>query len=280
MRAALAVVVALVLAGPAAAMTMDSSGDVSIGFAAYTPVHFDALTGQTLTWTNDSVRNHTVTARDNTYDSGVLARGDTWRHAFTAPGTYAYYCRLHAGIVGDVTVHDVLLDPAEQPAAPNRAYPLSGRAAPGIRQVGIEADSGSGFAPVGTATVGDDGRFTATVTPSATTAYRATTPADTSPAVTLLVLDRRISFGSLHRHGHRWSVTATVTPPSPGAHVVLELRLREHFGWWPVAHGRLNPRSHVVLRTPRRSRAPARVVLTLADWATPLAISPSFPLGP
>lgn len=279
MRVLLAVAVALVFAGPAAAMTMDAGSDVSIAFAAYDPAHLQALTGQTVTWTNESVRNHTVTARDTSYDSGVLPRGGTWSHAFTAPGTYDYYCRLHAGIVGDVTVHDVLLDPVDQPAAPDRAYPLSGRAAPGVKQVGIEADSGAGFAPVGTTAVGDDGRFTALVSPSATTTYRATTSTDTSPAVTVLVLDRRISFGSIHRHGRRWSITATVTPPSPGAHVVLQLRLRERFGWWPVARGRLNARSHVVLHTIRATRAPARVVLTLADWATPLSVSPTFHLG-
>lgn len=278
MRAALAVVVALAFAGPAAAMTMDPA-DVSIGFAAYTPAHLEALTGQTLTWTNESVRNHTITARDNAYDSGALPRGGSWSHVFSAPGAYAYYCRLHAGMAGDVTVHDVLLDAADQPAAPNRAYPLTGRAAPGVGEVGIEADSSSGFAAVGTVPVGDDGRFTAMVTPSATTTYRATTPTDTSPTVTLLVLDRRISSGGVRRRGHHWSVTATVTPPSPGAHVVLELRLRERFGWWPVARGRLNARSHVVLRTTRASRAPTRLVLTLADWATPLALSPVFHLG-
>lgn len=266
-------------AGPAAGMTMDPA-DVSIGFAAFTPAHLQALTGQPLTWTNDSVRNHTVTASDNAYDSGALPRGDSWRHVFTAPGTYAYYCRLHAGMTGDVSVHDVLLDPLGPPATPNRSYPLTGRAAAGVSAVTIEADTGTGFAPVGSATVGDDGRFTATVTPAATTTYRATTPTDSSPPVTLLVLDRHVTFGHVHRwRGHRWSVTATVTPPSPGANVVLQLRLRERFGWWPVARGRLNARSHVILHTTRASRAPARVVLTLPDWATPLALSPTFHLG-
>ena len=35
-------------------------------------------------------------------------------------------------------------------------------------------------------------------------------------------------------------VAVTVTPPDPGATFVLELFVRERFGWWPVKRTRLD----------------------------------------
>jgi hypothetical protein len=61
--------------------------------------------------------------------------------------------------------------------------------------------------------------------------------------------------------------------------VVLQLHLRERFGWWPVARHRLGPHSTTTLRIRRGVRAPARVLLTLPDGATPLAASRLFHLG-
>jgi hypothetical protein len=98
--------------------------------------------------------------------------------------------------------------------------------------------------------------------------------------VTLRVLDRTVTARVLApRPGRRWSVTAVVSPASPGAKVVLQLRLKERFGWWPVATRRLGQDSATTLRVRRASRAPARVVLTLDDGATPLAVSRTFHLG-
>ena len=60
--------------------------------------------------------------------------------------------------------------------------------------------------------------------------------------------------------------------------MVLQLRLRERFGWWPVRRGaRLHGGHATFSSTPRRVRA--RVVLTLADGATPLAVSAPLRLG-
>lgn len=245
---------------------------VSIGYAAYTPHDVQVVRGETVQWTQDSVRNHTVTALDASFDSGVLRTGDTYQRAFAADGTYAYYCRLHAGITGAVDVRDVVLDPQEQPASKGRPFPLTGRAAADVREVTITGDDGSAV----TTTVGDDGTFSAAVTPRTTTTY---TAGDSSP-VTLRVLDRTVTTHVLRRPGARWSVIAAVSPATPGAKVVLQVRLRERFGWWPVASGRLGRDSATTLRTRQASRAPARVVLTLDDGATPLAVSRTFHLGP
>jgi hypothetical protein len=117
------------------------------------------------------------------------------------------------------------------------------------------------------------------VTPSEATAYRAAAGTESSPAVTLLVLDRRITAAAT-RAGSTTTVRVRVTPASPHATVVLQLHLRERFGWWPVRRMRLGHHSTATVRLRvghRRLRA--RAVLTLADAATPLATSTVFRVG-
>lgn len=244
---------------------------VSIGYASYDPPRIDVVAGETVHWTNDSVRDHTVTADDGSYDSGALVPNDGYEHTYGATGTYGYYCRLHAGIVGEVDVHDAVIDPPAAPGAPRRPFPLHGRVAPGVHALTVEGSDGSSTP----ATVADDGTWSATVTPATTTTYHALD----SPPVTVLVLDRRVHVRVRALGRHRYAVTTTVTPATPGGTVVLQLRLRERFGWWPEITTRLGRRSTTVIHAARRVRAPARVVLTLPDGATILAASRTFTLG-
>ncbi len=59
--------------------------------------------------------------------------------------------------------------------------------------------------------------------------------------------------------------------------MVLQLRLPERFGWWPVRSARLGKDSRASLSVPLRRRVAARVVLTLPDRATVLAVSRTLP---
>lgn len=277
-RAALALLAATALA-PTAAGAMEGHGgtapaaQVSMGFAAVTPSRITVLTGDTVRFTNDSVRVHTVTADDGSFDSGRITTGDSFERTLTAPGAVAYHCTLHPTVRGTVEVRDVLLDAPRAPAAPGRPYPLHGRAAaaPGTAVV-LEADTGTGFTPAAAASVGEDGGFTASVRPPASGSWRAVVGDATSDAVPLLVLDHRVAL-TRARRGGRDVLTATVTPPDPGATVVLQLRIPERFGWWPVQRTRLDGRSQARFIVRTRRRLPARVRLTLPDGATPLADS-------
>jgi hypothetical protein len=111
--------------------------------------------------------------------------------------------------------------------------------------------------------------FVARVSSTVTAQYRAVAGGDTSPPVTVLVVDRRVSV-----HAHHGVVRARVRPASRGATVVLELHLRNRFGWWPVSWHRLDrhSRTRFVVRGVRH-RVRARVLLTLSDGATELARS-------
>jgi plastocyanin len=284
-RVVVAVVSAVgALAGP---MTASASmeGDTppipaSIMFAAFAPERLDIVAGDTVQWTNDSVRAHDVTADDDSYDSMRMAPGDMFSQRFDAAGAFTYHCRLHPFMRGEIDAYVLLLDKPAATAAPGRSFPLSGRAAlPAGSKVTIEADSGGGFQPVTTATIGHGGQFVASVTPTTTARYRAVAGDQVSPDVELVVLDHSVLVTPARRRAG-YSVLANVLPAAPGAPVVLQLRLRDRFGWWPVARARLGRDSRVRLFTRLRRRVPARVVMTLADGATPLAISRTFALGP
>jgi plastocyanin len=239
---------------------------VPIYNAAFAVPHIDVLAGDTVTWHNASVRTHNVNAEDGSFVSPRLLMSSTFGHRFEAPGTYAYYCQLHPSMRGDVSVHRLLLGAAKEPAAAGKPYALSGRAAlPEGSAVSIEA----GGAVAATAKVGKDGKFSASVTPAATTTYTAVAAGESAPPVQVLVLDRK---------GGRVLVDARVTPASPGATVVLQLNLKEHFGWWPTRTLKLDSRSRVRFSLPRGRKVSGRVLLTASDGATELARSTTFRL--
>lgn len=242
---------------------------VLIAFAAFGPPQTTVLAGDTVTWTNQAVRKHTVDGLGEPFDSPELFTGDTFSHQYDTPGTFAYYCRIHVFMRGEVDVFRVLLDTPTTPASTGRPYTLRGRSAlPAGSTVPILAEDGSTAA---TAVVGDDGEFSVSVTPSGTSTYHA----PDGNTIRLDVLDRRVSVAAA-RHGSRIAVSATVAPAAPGATAVLQLKLKERFGWWPVAQAKLDAQSHVRFTLRRRRGAIARVVMTLPDGATPLAVSPAL----
>jgi plastocyanin len=288
-RAALAIAaaaLALAAATASAQMAHDGHGmdsgpaaSVSMSADAYAPTEVDVLAGDMVRWSNDSVRAHTVSADDGTWSSARILIDDSYSHRFDAPGSFAYYCKLHVFMHGVVHVERILLDAAKEPGAPGRTYALHGRAAlPADSPVTIEADAGAGFQPVAQTTVGEDGAFAADVVPQASATYRAVSGSDASPPQRLLVLDRSIAAAGRTR-GHRVMVSATVAPASPGATVVLQLRLKERFGWWPVARAKLDHHSRATFRLRLAHRYAARAVLTLADGATQLALSRTLRVG-
>lgn len=267
-----AALAALALPGAAPAMQMNDSGpgpDVSILFGSVTPVKVQLVAGEAVHWSNDSVRNHTVTADDGAYDSGTLGPSQHFSEMFDKAGTYTYHCRLHPYIRGEIDVETLLLDRPSQPAAPGRAYPLTGRAAlPASTPVAIQFDDGSGdWRAIAQTAVATDGTFATQVSPTVSGSYRAVAGNDQSPSVDLLVLNRTVIAETRPvRGGSRISVS--VTPLSPGATVVLQLKLKDRFGWWPVAKRRLDKRSRAVFSLRHSRPVAGRVVLTLPDGAT------------
>ena len=60
--------------------------------------------GATVTWYNADTETHTVTADDGSFDSGLIAPGESWSHTFTSAGSQRYHCTPHPWMKGEVVV--------------------------------------------------------------------------------------------------------------------------------------------------------------------------------
>ena len=68
---------------------------VQVQARSFAPTEVHVPAGTAVTWTNGSQDEHTVTADDNSFDSGTVEPGDSFSRTFDAPGRYQYYCQFH-----------------------------------------------------------------------------------------------------------------------------------------------------------------------------------------
>jgi hypothetical protein len=202
------------------------------------------------------------------FASGELAPGAAFAWTGGPPGAYAYHCTIHPEMTGEIDVRRVTLEALPPAAVVAGAHvEIAGRTADPLTTVRVERDRGGGFTQVAVATPDAAGDWRATVTATATADYRALSGADASEVRRLLVSDRHVTVRATRRGG----VVVTVTPADPYGRVLLEQRLRERFGWWPVARKRLDYLSQARFRVRRAART--RAVLVDRDGWTPIAIS-------
>lgn len=81
------------------------------GAPGYSPASVTVVLGvnSTVTWTNNDIAPHTVTADNTTggtavFDSGNMPAGQAFTYNFTTPGTYLYKCNYHNWMKGTVVV--------------------------------------------------------------------------------------------------------------------------------------------------------------------------------
>ena len=263
---------ALVLVGVALLVFVPSSvgaapAEVNIQFSDYRPSKLDVLPGETVTWTNVSLRTHTVTSDSDQFDSGEVAGGETFARRFDTVGTYPYHCIIHPSITGEVDVRRVTLDSLPPAALPvGNPVEFSGRAADPRTEVGIQRLSGPTWSTVARVTPSADGSWKTTLKAESTGDYRAISGEDVSESRRLLV-----SVWKVELKPTKVGVDVSVTPSAPYARFLVELQLRERFGWWPAAAGKLDYVSSAEVRVKRPARV--RIVLVDKDGWTPLATS-------
>lgn len=85
-------------------MANQASDTVVIKSFAYGPNKVTVSAGQSVTWINEDTVNHTATSDDGTWDTGLMAKGESKSITFTIPGTYTYHCTVHPGMTGTVVV--------------------------------------------------------------------------------------------------------------------------------------------------------------------------------
>lgn len=71
---------------------------------AYSTAEIIVAPGTTVMWTNDDPVDHTVTADDGAFDSGVIAPRQSWTRTFAEPGRFPYHCTPHPFMTGMVLV--------------------------------------------------------------------------------------------------------------------------------------------------------------------------------
>ncbi|MEW6476109.1 MAG: hypothetical protein AB1679_27950 [Actinomycetota bacterium] len=79
-------------------------GEVLVKSVAFNPRELRTTVGKPVTWRfDDGGLEHTVTADDESFDSGRLSSG-TFQQTFSAPGTINYHCQVHARMRGTILV--------------------------------------------------------------------------------------------------------------------------------------------------------------------------------
>ena len=81
-----------------------TASTVNIVNMAFSPGSISIGTGTTVTWYNGDTTVHTVTADDNSFNSGNIAVGGRYSKQFSTAGTFAYHCTLHPEMKGTVVV--------------------------------------------------------------------------------------------------------------------------------------------------------------------------------
>jgi plastocyanin len=86
-----------------------ADGEVAIRVFAYKPSPLGVSKGATVTWTNGDDITHTVTSgapgkKDARFEGRLAGKGAAYRHTFTEPGTYSYFCERHQSMVGEILV--------------------------------------------------------------------------------------------------------------------------------------------------------------------------------
>src|SRR5688572_21867696 len=96
-----AMVLAVFVLAPCPGAAQAKEHRVEIADLKYKPAKLKVKKGDTVVWVNKDDRDHTVVAKAKSkddkdkgggFDSGKIAAGDTYSHAFDKPGQFEYGC--------------------------------------------------------------------------------------------------------------------------------------------------------------------------------------------
>ena len=81
-----------------------NANTITINNMAYSNTNLQVAIGTKVTWVNNDNMTHTVTADNNSFDSGDIGPGGTFNYTFNSTGTYAYHCKYHSTMTGVIVV--------------------------------------------------------------------------------------------------------------------------------------------------------------------------------
>lgn len=78
---------------------------ITISNFAYSPSPMTVAKGTTVTWKNNDATQHTATADDGSFDTGVInANATSGGVTLNTAGTFTYHCNFHSTMHGTITV--------------------------------------------------------------------------------------------------------------------------------------------------------------------------------
>lgn len=99
-----------------------AGGSIQMFDYGYRPSTFSARVGDRVVWNNAGLAPHTATARDGSFDTGLVAAGASGSVTLRKAGTFAYFCTLHPQMTATIKVAEALpgtvLPDAEELADP------------------------------------------------------------------------------------------------------------------------------------------------------------------
>jgi plastocyanin len=217
---------------------------VAISGRTFAPGDTVALVGDTVTWTNGDMSDHTATSDDGVFDSGPIAPGGSFSYTFTKPGAYPYHCSIHRLMRGVVHVYVLALAGPPRPLRVGRYATLTGLAPAGTADVQVTRDG----VPYATVHPAPSGSFAVHVRVARSARFQAVANGAHSPVARLVARP----LVTVRARGETLSVH--VRPAEPHAAIRVEAYSRDFFRWFPFARGRLDGRSAAVLHVrPRRA---------------------------
>ncbi len=101
----LGILIGVVLLGGGSILAQpEPQAAVAIDGFAFKPADLTVSVGTEVVWTNKDSASHTVSARDRSFDSGILDQGKIFKARFPRSGTFTYGCEFHPSMTGTVVV--------------------------------------------------------------------------------------------------------------------------------------------------------------------------------
>lgn len=81
-----------------------SSPTIYMKNSTFSSANVQVSTGSTVMWNNDDTKVHTVTADNNSFNSGDIQPGSTFSFTFKTAGTFAYHDSHNSAMTGIIVV--------------------------------------------------------------------------------------------------------------------------------------------------------------------------------
>ncbi len=91
-------------AAVAAAAPAPATHTITVENMVYSPARLVVHRGDRITWVNKDLFPHTASAHGGAFDSGPIAAGGRWSYVAAKGGEYAYECKFHPTMHGELKV--------------------------------------------------------------------------------------------------------------------------------------------------------------------------------